>query len=202
MSGPPPSPPNYPPPAPTGYAAPPPHGPTQPYPGQGWQTPPQMGYPQPPPQPKSHTGIYVAVAVIFVVVVLGGAALAYENAHPSSSGSGNNSPPQTVVITATNLNPQGGNGNCWTSSTGTGGTIAAGSDFSTSWTLSYPGGLFKPASCTVQSASVQTPGFTIVSSNAPLTVSAGGTQTLTVVLGTPSTDYTGTVTLELTVTAP
>ncbi len=80
--------------------------------------------------------------------------------------------------------------------------MTAGQSFSTSWTLSYTKSLFGPASCTVQSVSMQTTGFSIVSSNTPLVVDSGGSQTLTIVIGTPSTSYTGTVTIDESVTAP
>jgi hypothetical protein len=167
--------------------------------GQGYASPP--GYAAPPPQKKSHTGAIIGVVVVVIlVVVLAGLWAAGVFSTSSSPGGGGGG--ATVDITAINLEPTSETSTCWTSSTGTGGSVAAGQSFSTSWTLSYTKSLFGPASCTVQSVSMQTAGFSIVSSNTPLVVDSGGTQTLTIVIGTPSTSYTGTVTIDESVTAP
>lgn len=178
--------------------APPP--PQQPY------YPPPQPYSASPPTPpkKSHTALYVVIAVVLVVVVAAIAYAAYAASHatPSNGGSGGGSgggsnPPAQVTITAVNFDFSGG---CWTSSTGTGGTVNAGQSFSTTWTMSYAGGFLQPSSCTINSVSVSTQGFSITSTNTPLTVDAGGTQTLTVVIGTPGAAYTGVVTLNGQVT--
>ncbi len=50
-------------------------------------------------------------------------------------------------------------------------------------------------SCTAESVSILTPGFTLLSSNAPVTVSAGTPGTLTLTVRTPSTMPVGNVTL-------
>jgi hypothetical protein len=56
-------------------------------------------------------------------------------------------------------------------------------------------------SCTAESVSMPTPGFTLLSSNAPITVSAGASGTLTVTVRTPSTVPMGNVTLVVNVGA-
>jgi hypothetical protein len=56
-------------------------------------------------------------------------------------------------------------------------------------------------SCTAESVSIRTPGFTLVSSNAPVTVSAGASGTLIVTVRTPSTMPVGNVTLVVNVGA-
>lgn len=48
-------------------------------------------------------------------------------------------------------------------------------------------------SCTAESVSMPTPGFTLVSSNTPLTVSAGTSGQLNVTVRTPSTTPAGTI---------
>ena len=110
-------------------------------------------------------------------------------------------PSHTVRITAENLDITGAT-NCWTSSTGSGEVVPGGAQFTTTWTLSYTAGAFDPNSCTVQSVSVQTAGFSLVSANTPLTVPDGGSQSLTIRIQVPNADFTGVLTLLLTVTSP
>ena len=156
------------------------------------------GYAPPFPRKKSRAVLYGVVVVAVIVVVIGGY-LAY-SAHSSSTSTSSGSP--TVDITAINLNPTSETATCWTPWTNAGGNVTAGQSFSTTSTLSYTAKHFQPQSCTVQSVSTQTAGFSIVSVNTPLVVASGGTQTLTIVIGTPSSSSTGAVTIDLTVTAP
>lgn len=56
-------------------------------------------------------------------------------------------------------------------------------------------------SCTAESVLIRTSGFTLISSNAPVTVGAGASGTLTVIVRTPSTMPAGNVTLVVNVGA-
>lgn len=172
-------------------------GPPQQFPQQPAQyqypppTPPPPYYQAPIPPRKSNTTLVVVIVVVALVVVGGLAAAAYFLGAAS----------HTVTITAENINFAGAT-NCWTSSTGSGEVVPGGAQFTTTWTLSYTAGAFDPDRCTVQSVSVQTVGFSLVNSNAPLTVLSGGTQSLTIRLQAPNADFTGVLTLLLTVTSP
>lgn len=135
--------------------------------------------------------LYVAASAVVVAVVIVGASAAF-----GVFSSGASSP---VSITYVTLNPLSERATCWTATTGPGGPAASESNFTTTWTLSYLGGNSEPASCTAESVSVTTEGFSIVSANTPLVVSAGESRTLTVVLRTPAAPFTGTVTIDLAV---
>jgi len=153
----------------------------------------------PPPTKVSRTIAMITVVVVVLLVAVVAGLWAAGVFHTSSSSNGGGG--ATINVTAVNFyvtaNP------CWTSSGGPGGTVNAGQSFSTSWTLSYTKTLFGPASCTVQSVSSATPGFSIVSSNTPLVVDSGGSQTLSIVIETPSVaSWTGVVTINVSVTAP
>jgi hypothetical protein len=166
--------------------SPPPQLPQYPVPPPGTAPPP---YYLPPPMPprKSRTALIVLVAVILVVV--GVSAAVYILAS------------HTVHVTAENISITGAT-NCWTSTTGSGETVAGGSTFTTTWTLAYTAGPVDPASRTVQSVSIGTPGFALASANVPLLVLDGGNQTLTMRIVAPNSDYTGTLSLILAVTSP
>jgi hypothetical protein len=161
-----------------------------------------------PPRPKSRVGIYAAIVVVVVVIVavvlyvgLSGLSTSSSNNDNNGNNGGGGTTPTYVDITGINLNPTAEASTCWTSSSGTGGEVVAGQSYDTSWTFSYTKSLFGPDSCTIQSVSMQTNGFTIVSANTPLVVDSGGSQVLTIVIGTPSSAYTGAVTIDMTVTA-
>jgi hypothetical protein len=88
---------------------------------------------------------------------------------------------------------------CW-NATETGGTsVRGGTSFNVSLSLSYTGGTSQPSSCTVDSDSVATPGFVLVSSNAPLVIGAGSTQVLNLELRAPDQNETEALTVESTV---
>ncbi len=159
---------------------------------------PPSSYPAPPAPPKSRTGLIVAIVVVVVVVVI--AAVIVLGMRPAST---TNNPPPTVYVTITAINLQiNGPSNCWSSSTETGGTVTAGTSFSDSWQFTYHQGFLQPVSCTIQSVSISTAGFSLVSSNAPLVVGNGATQTFTYTVQTPSAAYSGVMTVVLTVTSP
>jgi hypothetical protein len=73
-----------------------------------------------------------------------------------------------------------------------GGTVEMG------FTLTVQG---SSGSCTAQSVSIPTPGFTLLSSNAPVTVNAGSYGVLNVTVRTPSTMPLGAVVMIVTVGA-
>jgi zinc-ribbon domain len=80
--------------------------------------------------------------------------------------------------------------NEWLSIPVDGGTVWMG------FTLGVQG---SAGSCTAQGVSILTPGFTLLSSNTPVTVSAGTYGTLNVTVRTPSTLPVGAVTMVVTI---
>lgn len=156
---------------------------------------------QPPPPPRrSLSPLVISMAVVIAVLVVL-VALYASGTFTSSSGSGQGGP-AIVEVTSVNFSPTTETSACWTSTTGTGGLVYAGSNLTVTLNLSYAGGSSEPPICEVQSVSVATAGFSIISTNTPLTVYAGSTQTLRVVLGTPATAFRGAVTIDLDVTLP
>ncbi len=174
-------------------------GPAQPPSSQ----PPPQPYPQPypppypPPAPKSNTAVIIVVVVVVVVLVAVLGLWAYITGQQAA----NLTPPIYVTVTAINLQISPA-GTCWTSGTYSGTTVLAGTSIYDSWTFNYNAGLFQPNTCTIQSVSVSTAGFSLVSANTPLVVNDGGSQTLTVTVSTPSSAYTGVLALLLTVSSP
>lgn len=140
------------------------------------------------------------IVIVVIVLIL---ALLYANGtfNTSSSGGGGGGGSATVDITAVNFAFSGAS-NCWTSATGAGGVVAAGGQWTETDTLSYTAGLFQPSSGTVQSVSVATQGFSIVTANVPLVVDSGGSQTLSVTVTVPSTSYTGALSVNVVDTSP
>jgi hypothetical protein len=109
--------------------------------------------------------------------------------------------PKSVNITAVNWDFSGPS-ECWSSETSAGKVVGGGSQFGVTIQLTYTAGLLDPDSCTVQSASVSTSGFTYVGANTPLVVDTGTTQTLSVTLDAPDSNETVALTIDATVTAP
>jgi hypothetical protein len=107
----------------------------------------------------------------------------------------------SVNVTAVNWDFSGPS-NCWGDMTGNGTVVTGGDQFTVTIKLSYTAGLLDPNSCTVQSESVGTSGFTYVSANTPLVVDSGSTQTLAVTVRAPVTNETVVLTLDGTVTSP
>ncbi len=95
---------------------------------------------------------------------------------------------QQVDITAVNWQYS----SCWQagSSQGAGG-LAFGATYVAMSTVTSP----SYATCTINSVSISTDGFSVITSNVPLTVSPGGTQTISVTIGIPQTSYTGAITI-------
>jgi len=167
--------------------SPPPQTPQYPIPPPG-AGPPQYYLPPPMPPRKSRTALIVVIVVVIILVVGLSGAVYILTSH-------------TVHVTAENISITGAT-NCWTLSTGSGETVPGGASFATTWTLTYHAAAFDPPSCTVQGVSLGTPGFALSSANVPLTVLDGGTQTLTLRIVAPSSDYTGALSIILEVTSP
>jgi hypothetical protein len=111
-------------------------------------------------------------------------------------------PSLTVTITSATMHPTGAP-NCWTSPTiGPGHIVDGGAPLTTTWKYSYSAGSAEPSSCTIQSVTVQSAGFTLVSANTPLVVENNGTQTLTVTVKVPGFPFTGALSLGLSDTSP
>jgi hypothetical protein len=95
-----------------------------------------------------------------------------------------------------------GPSNCWGDLTTKGLNVTGGANFNVTIQLSYTAGLLDPSSCTVQSTSVATAGFTFVGSNTPLVVVTGTTETLRVTLIAPSQNESIVLSIDGTVTSP
>lgn len=165
-----------------------------PYPG-----PPAPPYPTiPPPPQRSHAGILVAViavAVIVVVIALG-AGLYLAGHGGGGGGSQSTPPPPPVTVTVTEVTWQV-SGCDFTPTTAAGYTTAGGGTESLSLTMSYAGFLGF-GSCTVSSASIQTGGFQLTSSNTPFTIDAGSSGVVQLVVTSPTTTYDGPLTISVT----
>ncbi len=146
-----------------------------------------------PPAKTSHTGTIIAVVVVVLLVVVLAGLWAAGDLRSLGLGGGLTK----VDITAVNWDLTGStcSGDA-AQSTSAGQTVTAGSTITVSQTLVNTALL---GSCTFQYPSV-TSGFSISSSNAPLTVNAGGTQTLQLQVVTPTGSWTGVLTVTLSVT--
>lgn len=100
--------------------------------------------------------------------------------------------PNAVHITQVNLEFLGGRCDGWSNSSVAGISANAGSQVGIPIPLtdSAPSG-----NCVAQNVSVEPTSFTVVSANVPLTVGAGGTQTLAVTVGLPHSAYSGPLTI-------
>jgi hypothetical protein len=134
---------------------------------------------QPPAQKKRRVWLIVLIVVVVVVVVV--AILAYVAVQSTS-----------VDVTAINItssdNVCGVNGHTLAGfTTGPSGTIQD--------TLVITGGLI--LSCTVNTVSATTSGFSISGANTPLTVPADGTESLSFTIHAPSGAFDGVLTIDL-----
>ena len=157
--------------------APPPYLPVPPY-----------AAPPPPPK-KSRKLLWIGIGIGIVVVIVIIAAVAFVASNTSNT--------KSVNITAVNYQFIGSSCSGWTDATGSGVQGSAGGQVTLTFSLTNTAPF---GTCTAQSISTPTSGFTVVSSNTPLTVNAGATQTLTAVIGLPSQSYNGVLTIVVSVT--
>jgi hypothetical protein len=144
------------------------------------------------PLPRSNTGLIVAIAIVIVLVLAG---VGYYLLTRPGGVTGAST--QQVDITSVNWELSGSScSGDQSQSTSAGETVTAGTTITAEFTLGNTA-LF--GSCTFSTPAV-TAGFTISSSNAPVTVTAGGSQSLDLEIVTPSTSWTGVLTVTLTVT--
>jgi hypothetical protein len=106
----------------------------------------------------------------------------------------------TVNVTAVNWDFTDSS-TCWNSMTSSGAVVSGGQNFTVKVSLSYTAGLLGPGSCTVESESVGTSGFTYIGADTPLVVDSGSTQTLSVTVEAPWTNETTVLTLDGQVTS-
>ena len=133
--------------------------------------------------PHSRTWVWVVVAVVIAIVVVLPSLLAYLAFQQLS-------PLGPPALTPIQLQFTGPSCPGWSNETlvgaGGGGTAGRGVP------LHVPA---SSGSCAAESVSIPTPGFTLVSSNTPLTVDAGGYGQLNVTVRTPSTPPPGNATM-------
>jgi hypothetical protein len=137
-----------------------------------------------------------------VLAVVGALALAGDfNPKGSTNGGGGTS---LAVVDVTGINylftsTSGGSG-CWNDISSTGDTVDAGQQVPSSISLTWSQPFLGSSTCTVETVAVETTGFSIASSNVPLIVGTGGPSYLNLEIGTPSTAFSGVVTVEATTT--
>ncbi|MCI4365141.1 MAG: hypothetical protein L3K10_03650 [Thermoplasmata archaeon] len=90
---------------------------------------------------------------------------------------------------------------CWSPIISIGGTIPIGGIYEAAVDLPYPGGASGPA-CTAQSVHVNSAGFALVDSTLPQTVGPGHATWIYVNVTVPGAQYTGALTLLITVSSP
>ena len=147
------------------------------------------------PPRSSHAGAIAAVVVILLVLVVV-FYLFSTGAFTANSPNRIGNPTQPVTITAINYQFIGASCTGWVDFSDAGATVNAGQQFGESISLTNQALL---GTCTANSVSVSTSGFSVVSANTPLTVNAGATQTLSMTFGTPSSTFNGAITVVISV---
>jgi len=136
--------------------------------------------PPPPPPKKSRKLLWIIIGVVVVIVVV---VIVVISLAASSS----------ITVTAINFtssdNACGANGHSEAGFTTSGGG-------SVSYTLSVTNGNIL-LSCTISSVSATTSGFSISGANVPLTIPAGGTESLSFTITAPSGSYNGVLTVDI-----
>lgn len=148
------------------------------------------------PPRGSHSGAIAAVVVIVLVLVVILYLFSTGAFTPNSPNSIGN-PTQHVTVTAINYQFTGASCTGWSDFSDTGPTVNAGQPFTDSISL-HNGAIL--GTCTAQSVSVSTSGFSVINANTPLTVNAGSSQTLSITYGTPSSSFNGAITVVISVT--
>ena len=133
-----------------------------------------------PPPRKSRKLLWIGIGIVVVVVIVVIAALAYIGS-------------TKVDVTAINFtsadNACGMAGNTMSGfTTSTGGTQSITLSITNSNIL---------LSCTVTSVTANTSGFSISGANTPLTIPAGGSESLSFTVTAPGSSYTGVLTIDL-----
>lgn len=141
-------------------------------------------------KPHSHVTVILAIVVAAIVAIaVAGILLSTTGGYRSQSGGGSSA--YTVNITAVNWNFNEVSGTilCFQDQTDSGGIASGGSHFTTSikLTAAFSG-------CKADNVSVSTQGFSLYSSNTPLTI-INGPETLSVTVTTPDSGYVGVLTL-------
>ena len=139
----------------------------------------------PPPAKKKHGALYwvalvIGIIVIIIIVVVAAALLLYAAA-------------PKVTVTAINFTSSD-NACGMNSQTDIGFSTTGGSSYQESYIITNGNILL---SCTISSVSATTSGFSISGANVPLTIAAGGSQTLSFTINVPSGSYNGVLTIDV-----
>jgi len=139
----------------------------------------------------------VAAIVLLVVIVIVIIAALWFLGDLGNSGSGNNSPggSGSVVVDVTAINIVSSDNACHVNGNTFSGYTTAGGG-SEEDTLTVPNNNLI-LSCTIASVSATTSGFSISGANTPVTIPAGGSEALSFAIGSPTTAYTGVLTLNI-----
>jgi hypothetical protein len=153
--------------------------------------------PAPPSAPRSKLLVMIAVVVVVVLVVV---ALVWVFGIGGFGTAGHSTPPTEVHVTVLTLGFAPGNNACFSSEfqTTSAQTVIAGGQliYNVSLQDGNPGGA---RACTVTGLTVNTSGFSLLSSNLPVDVGTGKA-TLTFTLLAPPTAFNGSVVVDANVT--
>ncbi len=138
--------------------------------------------------------------LLVVLIVLWYTAPDWEG--PLGLGPRNSGPTQSFVSINVTQWTFSGPPTCWQGSEFSyGGIVPLAGTLGSSVALPYPGGLMG-TDCTAQSVQITTSGFTLLGSNAPVTVSPGGSERLYVNVTVPNSTYTGPLAISVSVVSP
>jgi hypothetical protein len=156
----------------------------------------------PPPTSRRRRRWWIALGVGVVALIIFAGLVGSIPAGSTSSAPPTPTDPGAPQVDVTKVDwAFAGAGNCWDVTSGPGVTVPGGTSFTVSVPLTYNATVSGPKSCTVDSATVETTGFRLVSSDTPLVVTNGSKATLTVEVAAPNAAVRSPLDVQTQVTA-